>query len=193
MSNQPPAWRINGRQTLEEPDAGSAAKSLVQGSDRGVSETARQKRASSGQTHYRLIQQRKKARVVAVQALFEIDSVGHQPGTVVDNRLAQEQLSEQGAAFLRWLVAGVMRNLAELDETICRYAPDWPVSQLAIIDRNVLRLALFEIGARDSDAPPKVIINEAVELAKTFGGDSSPRFVNGVLGAALDDVYRNLF
>lgn len=85
-----------------------------------------------------------------------------------------------------------MTRKVELDTIIKKYAPDWPVDQLAIIDRNILRLALFEIGCHDSDTPPKVVINEAVELAKTFGGDSSPRFVNGVLGSALDEVFRKL-
>ena len=79
-----------------------------------------------------------------------------------------------------------------LNDLIAQYAPEWPVDQLAIVDRNILRLALFEIGCSDSDTPPKVVINEAVELAKVFGSDSSPRFVNGVLGSALDKVYREL-
>ena len=128
------------------------------------------------------------ARRGALQALFEIDSVGHEPGYVIDARLANENYGDHGSAYLRWLVSGVVRNREILDELIARYAPEWPVNQLAIVDRNVLRSALFEIGAKDTDAPPKVVINEAVELAKTFGGDSSPRFVNGVLGAALDET-----
>jgi N utilization substance protein B len=154
--------------------------------------------------HQRLIQQRQLARQLAVQALFEIDSVGHQPGDVVDARLAnplpdslgsdREVVVEEAAAgFLRWLVAGVVTNRAELDRIIATYAPEWPVDQLPIIDRNVMRLALFEIGCRESVTPAKVVINEAVELAKRFGGDTSPRFVNGVLGSALDEVQRKLF
>jgi transcription antitermination protein NusB len=149
-------------------------------------------RASGGdhakEDHQKVIHQRKLARRLAVQALFEIDSVGHAPGVVVDERLAFGAPGEIGAAYLRWLVSGVIRNLAELNDLIAKYAPEWPVDQLAIIDRNVLRMALFEIGARDGDTPPKVVINEAVELAKVFGSDSSPRFVNGVLGSALDEV-----
>lgn len=143
--------------------------------------------------HQQVIQQRKLARRLAVQALFEIDSVGHAPGSVVDERVAFGSPGEIGAHYLRWLVAGVMRNLEALNELIAKYAPEWPVDQLAIIDRNVLRLALFEIGAHDSDTPPKVVINEAVELAKIFGSDSSPRFVNGVLGSALDEVREREF
>ncbi len=90
--------------------------------------------------------------------------------------------------FLRWLIAGVLANQADLDALIARYAPEWPVDKLAVIDRNILRLALFEMVSPDSDAPPKVVINEAVELAKTFGSDSSSRFVNGVLGTAMQEI-----
>lgn len=135
--------------------------------------------------HQQVIKERKEARIAALQALYEIDCVQHQPGIVVDARLAESQLGTIGGAFLRWLVSGVIRHLAELDRFIHQFAPEWPVDQLAIIDRNILRLALYEIGAKAGDAPPKVVINEAVELAKTFGSDSSPRFINGVLGAAL--------
>lgn len=131
------------------------------------------------------IKLRHQARGLALQALYEIDCVNHKPGFVVDTRLRDSQIGEHGAAFFRWLVSGVVRNQAAIDQMITQYAPEWPVAQLAIIDRNILRLALFEIGARTADAPPKVVINEAVELAKAFGSDSSPRFINGVLGSAL--------
>jgi N utilization substance protein B len=150
-------------------------------------------RKSVHQEHQQIIQQRRQARRLAVQALFEIDSVGHLPGPVVDERLAYSYPGDYGADYLRRLVSGVMRNLAELNRLIAKYAPEWPVDQLAIIDRNILRLAFFEIGAQDSDTPPKVAINEAVELAKIFGSDSSPRFVNGVLGSALDEVCSKRF
>lgn len=139
----------------------------------------------SAQEHQQLIKLRKEARRLALQALYEIDCVNHQPGLVVDERLADSQIESQGALFLRWLVSGVVRHLPEIDRFIHQFAPEWPVDQLAIVDRNILRLALFEIGAKDADAPPKVVINEAVELAKMFGSDSSPRFINGVLGSAL--------
>jgi N utilization substance protein B len=111
----------------------------------------------------------------------------------VDERLAYSYPGEQGAEYLRWLVSGVVRHLEMLNNFIAKYAPEWPVDQLAIIDRNILRLAFFEIGARDSDTPPKVVINEAVELAKVFGSDSSPRFVNGVLGSALEEIRKQEF
>ena len=140
-----------------------------------------------------IIKQRRQARKLALQALYEIDSVQHKPGSVIQERIADSDLGSYGAEFLRWLVGGVMGHLDTLNELIGRFAPEWPVDQLAVIDRNILRLALFEIGAKDVNTPAKVVINEAVELAKTFGGDNSPRFINGVLGAALEGTYRKLF
>lgn len=135
--------------------------------------------------HQQVIKERKQARALALQALYEIDCVQHQPGNVVDARLAENEIGDQGSTFFRWLVSGVVRHRPELDQLIHQFAPEWPVDQLAIIDRNILRLALYEIGAKEADAPAKVVINEAVELAKSFGSDSSPRFINGVLGSAL--------
>ncbi len=157
--------------------------------------------ASASHSH---IHDRQIARRMAVQTLFEVDSVGHAPGDVVDARLANPEPNENGddpaviistetAAFLRFLVAGVVKNREALDAIIARYAPEWPVSQLAIIDRNLLRLAIFELGCSELHTPPKVVINEAVELAKLFGSDNSPRFVNGVLGSALEDAQRKPF
>lgn len=127
---------------------------------------------------------RRLARSLALQALFEIDLVGHPAQQVVQNRLDDEELNEEGAEFARELVRGVTENKPELDSLITRFAPEWPVEQLAIVDRNVLRLGFFEL-LNLGDVPVKVAINEAVELAKTFGSDSAPRFVNGVLGAFL--------
>jgi len=87
-------------------------------------------------------------------------------------------------AFLVKVVQGVLAHRGKLDDLISTYAPEWPIEQMAIIDRNILRIALFEFLV-DGGTPPKVAINEAVELAKTFGSDSSRRFVNGVLGTLL--------
>lgn len=97
--------------------------------------------------------------------------------------LGKERLTEENVAFTRALVSGVIQNKERLDLTIQKLAPAWPVEQIPAIDRNILRLALFEI-LLDNKVPIKVAINEAVELAKTFGGDTSPKFVNGVLGSA---------
>lgn len=127
---------------------------------------------------------RHRAREAALQALFEIDCAGHNSNIVVEQRLAEADLPDPGAAFVRELVNGIRTHQQEIDALIARYAPEWPVDQIAIIDRNVLRIAIYEILLRE-DTPTKVAINEAVELAKQFGSDSSGRFVNGVLGSLV--------
>jgi N utilization substance protein B len=125
---------------------------------------------------------RRQARIVALQALYEIDTTHHPVGIVLGQRLAEDPLPTEGEAFARELVAGVMEHRVKLDELIQHYAPEWPVEQMAVVDRNVLRIAIFEFSI-GRVTPTKVAINEAVELAKLFGSDSAPRFVNGVLGA----------
>jgi N utilization substance protein B len=127
---------------------------------------------------------RHRARIAALQALFEIDCTEHDPEAVIERRLKNAELPEAGYGFARELSEGVCTDRAGLDELIARYAPEWPVDQIAIIDRNILRIAIYEIMSR-SDTPIKVAINEAVELAKSFGSDSSGRFVNGVLGTLV--------
>lgn len=127
---------------------------------------------------------RHRARIAALQALFEIDCTGHNPTLVIERRIEEGNLPESGATFARELVLGVNAHQEEIDALIGRYAPEWPVDQVAIIDRNVLRISIYEILMRD-DTPTKVAINEAVELAKQFGSDSSGRFVNGVLGSLV--------
>lgn len=127
---------------------------------------------------------RHQARVVALQALYEIDIAGHPPGVVVEERLSETELPEATETFARELAHGVIAHRAALDPIIARYAPEWPVDQIAVIDRNILRLAAYEILFAQ-ETPVKVVINEAVELAKRFGSDSSGRFVNGVLGTLV--------
>lgn len=127
---------------------------------------------------------RRRARALALQALYEIDSVGHPPDVVIEERLAETPLPGSAADFSRRLVLGVLRYRRVLDRFIQEHAPEWPVEQMACIDRNILRMALFEFAV-DGTTPVKVAINEAVELAKIFGSDSSSRFVNGVLGALV--------
>ncbi len=129
---------------------------------------------------------RRQARTVALQVLFEVDSVNHSPAEAFQHRLEEEYLPPEGIEFARGLIEGTLAHRASLDSTISRFAPEWPVHQLAIVDRNVLRIALYELEFV-ADVPSKVAINEAVELAKIFGSDSSPRFVNGVLGAFMTD------
>ncbi|MGD0795596.1 MAG: transcription antitermination factor NusB [Dehalococcoidales bacterium] len=127
---------------------------------------------------------RHKARTIALQALYEIDSAARPAETVVERLLAGNKLSEQNVAFVRELVAGVVRHRDKIDDNIQQFAPAWPLEQLAMIDRNILRLAIFEI-LFDNKVPVKVAVSEAVELAKTFGSESSPKFVNGVLGSVI--------
>lgn len=127
---------------------------------------------------------RHRARIAALQALYEVDCAGHNPTAVIEQQLEEANLPEAGAEFSRDLVMGVSADREELDALIERYAPEWPVEQIAIIDRNVLRICIYEL-IRRQDTPTKVAINEAVELAKQFGSDSSGRFVNGVLGSLV--------
>lgn len=130
------------------------------------------------------MQVRHQARITALQTLFEVDCSGHSPAVVIEQRLAETELPETGARFARELVEGVSTEREELDRLIGRYAPEWPVDQIAVIDRNVLRISIYEILMCE-DTPTKVAINEAVELAKQYGSDSSGRFVNGVLGSLV--------
>ncbi len=136
-----------------------------------------------------MVGKRRKVRMLAVQALYEADSVGHEAEKVLDRSLSEEELSEDNANFARDLVKGVVQNKEKIDEHIRRFAPAWPIAQIPVIDRNILRLAIFEI-LLDNKVPVKVAINEAVELAKLFGSDSSSKFVNGVLGSVSTLVNR---
>jgi len=132
---------------------------------------------------------RRKARMLALQALYEVDSTGHEVEGVVTNLLADGGLSEENSAFVRELVSGVIQNKEKIDLNIQNFAPAWPIEQIPVVDRNILRLAISEV-LLDNKVPVKVAINEAVELAKTFGGDNSSRFVNGVLGSVSGLVNR---
>ncbi|MDD4875513.1 MAG: transcription antitermination factor NusB [Dehalococcoidales bacterium] len=126
--------------------------------------------------------ERRKARALALQALYEIDSVNHDPEEVVARLLAKGDLSEENNIFIRTLVNGIIQNKEKIDIDIHNFAPAWPLKQISVVDRNILRLAIFEI-LLDNRVPIKVAINEAVELAKTFGSNNSSKFVNGVLGS----------
>ena len=129
-----------------------------------------------------MVGERRRARVVAFQALYEINSVGHEMEKILARLLAEERLPEENATFARQLVSGVMHNRDKIDRNIESFAPAWPIKQIPTVDRNILRLAIFEI-LFDNKVPVKVAINEAVELAKTFGSTSSSKFINGVLGS----------
>ena len=126
---------------------------------------------------------RTRARSIALQALYEIDLVGHPLGTVLEFRLLESNLDDGKLAdFVDQIVKGVWPIAQQLDLFIAEHAPEWPLDQVAIIDLNIIRIALWEFAV-NGETPIKVAINEAVELAKNFGSDSSPRFVNGVLGS----------
>jgi N utilization substance protein B len=127
---------------------------------------------------------RTRARSVALQALYEIDMIGHPPGSVLENRFAEAELDDTLQQFARQIVLGVLPMVSQLDSLISKHAPEWPLDQVATIDRNILRIALWEI-VLEGNTPIKVAINEAVELAKVYGSDSTPRFVNGVLGSLV--------
>ena len=132
---------------------------------------------------------RRKARTIALQALFEVDSVAHDAEQALERLFAEDSLPEEGVNFARELVTGVLTNKERIDNMIQAHAPAWPVAQLAAIDRNILRLAMFEI-LLNNKVPVKVAINEAVELAKTFGSENSPKFINGVLGTVSAQANR---
>ena len=132
---------------------------------------------------------RRRARMVALQVLYEVDVTGHSPEVCAAWALPEVPLRGDARAFAQELVAGVLDHRQVLDERIQAQAPAWPVDQLAGVDRNLLRLAIYEIII-DRRVPPKVAINEGVELAKLLGSESSSRFVNGVLGAIMEHVHR---
>jgi len=130
------------------------------------------------------------ARSIAMQSLFEWDFRG-QP-TAILPAMVEHNLSEFGPGlketeFANDLVNGVIDNLPKIDELIVKYAPEWPLNQITIVDRNILRIGIFEMKFY-GETPPKVAINEAIELAKSYGGPASGKFVNGVLGSIYKDM-----
>jgi N utilization substance protein B len=124
----------------------------------------------------------RKARIAALQALYELDCTKHKVEETSARLRARETLVQEAPSFSEELVKGVLQHKSELDALIKKFAPAFPIEQMSIIDRNILRLAIFEILFSDK-TPLKVAINEAIELAKDFGSDSSPRLINGVLGS----------
>lgn len=130
---------------------------------------------------------RTRARGIALQVLYEFDLVEHSAVQVLQERLDADPMTEELAEFARQIVIGVLPIREQLDHVLARYAPEWPLDQIAPIDRNILRMAVWEFAIQ-KDTPVKVAINEAVELAKLFGSDSAPRFVNGVLGSLVEHL-----
>ncbi len=133
---------------------------------------------------------RRKSRIIALQALFEFDCVGHDLASSTTRLIQDKSMPENAAAFAQELVAGIEENKKQIDAQIQKFAPNFPVEQLSIIDRAILRLAIFEI-AFDKKVPVKVAINEAVELAKAFGNNNSAKFVNGVLGSVSSAILQS--
>lgn len=130
---------------------------------------------------------RRRARRVTLETLYEYDIANHLAGEVLQRRLQDNPMESAGAEFSSHLVTGVIEHLVEIDRLIARFAPEWPLDQMAVIDRNILRIAIFEFLVF-GETPVKVAINEAVELAKTYASDSAPRFINGVLGSLADQI-----
>ena len=125
------------------------------------------------------------ARAIALQVLYESDRSRHDPDRAISSRLVEHAVSQPAEAFVRQTISGVLANRDRIDAIIGTYAPFWPVSQMAVVDRNILRVAIFEI-LENKEIPHKVAINEAVELGKVYGSESTPKFVNGVLGAIME-------
>jgi N utilization substance protein B len=134
---------------------------------------------------------RTRARALALQVLYEVDMTDHLPGDVFNQRLEEsrssetEQLNPELEEFCRQIIIGILPIAGKMDSAIAEYAPEWPFEQIAAIDRNILRIACWEFAVSHI-TPTRVAINEAVELAKAFGSDTAPRFVNGVLGSLAD-------
>ena len=132
------------------------------------------------------------SRSIVMQSLYEWDFNGKNPDQleeILNRNLTEFGPGLEDTKFVKELLKGITDNLEKIDKVITKSAPEWPIEQITIVDRNVLRIGLYELlfGNHD-EVPPKVAINEAIELAKTFGGESSGRFINGVLGT----VYREI-
>jgi transcription antitermination protein NusB len=130
------------------------------------------------------------SRTIAMQSLYEWDFNDRQGELlqITENNIKQFASGLEDPAFIFDLIKGVAANISEIDEIITKTAPEWPLDQITIIDRNILRLGIYELKFAVEGVPPKVAINEAVELGKAFGGESSGKFVNGVLGTLYKDL-----
>jgi len=134
------------------------------------------------------------SRTIAMQSLYEWDFNNLDKNVLED--LASKNLKEfapefEDNGFVNHTIKGVATHLDEINGLITKYAPEWPLDQITIVDRNVLRIGIYELKFSKGEIPPKVAINEAIELAKTFGGESSGKFINGVLGTIYKDMVKN--
>ncbi|MBI2450633.1 MAG: transcription antitermination factor NusB [Candidatus Nealsonbacteria bacterium] len=132
------------------------------------------------------------SRSIVMQSLYEWDFNGKKPDSL--DKIVEKNIQEFGPGledltFVWQIIKGVMEHMPQIDKIIEKSAPEWPLEQITIVDRNVLRIGLYELlYANKEEVPPKVAINEAIELAKTFGGESSGKFINGVLGTVYKEV-----
>ena len=126
------------------------------------------------------------SRMVAMQTLYEWDFRENSDLPSIQNRNIDEYSQEVDIPFVNNLIEGVVKNLDQIDKEIEKSAPDWPIEQISLIDKSILRLAIFELKF-SKNVPLKVVINEAVELAKQFGGENSSKFINGVLGSVFEN------
>jgi len=129
-------------------------------------------------------------RTIAMQALYQYDFRKKNPEElvdIIDHSILEFAPSYEDPKFIKELIDGVLSRQPEIDVIITKYAPEWPIEQITVVDRNILRIGVYELKWVPN-IPSKVAINEAIELAKTFGGESSGRFVNGVLGAIFKDM-----
>lgn len=168
-----------------EPDEQQSDSSAGAGAEAGPPK----RKASKGRGQQRNLRNahRHQARESALQVLYEVDVTDHSAAEILLRLRAQHAVNDEVHAYLERLVRGVNANLDRIDFYLSAAAPAFPVSQLPPVDRNVLRVAIFELLEPD-DVPPKAAINEAVDLAKRYGGDNSGRFVNGVLGTVLNRI-----
>jgi len=132
------------------------------------------------------------SRSIVMQSLYEWDFSGKKPETL--KKIIEKNIKEFGPgledeSFVWQLINGIIKHLPQIDKIIEKAAPEWPIEQITIVDRNVLRIGLYELLYENKkEVPPKVAINEAIELAKSFGGESSGKFINGVLGTVYKEI-----
>ncbi|MBU0598154.1 transcription antitermination factor NusB [Patescibacteria group bacterium] len=133
------------------------------------------------------------SRTIAMQSMYEWDFNNIESNDLPE--LAQRNIKDfapdfNDNGFALHIIKGVVGNLKEINQMITKYAPEWPLDQITVVDRNVLRIGIYELKFSKGEIPPKVAINEAIELAKTFGGESSGKFINGVLGSIYKDMIK---
>ena len=130
---------------------------------------------------------RRQSRILALQALFENDKTKHNPHLIVARLIEVTSELEHSKSYATELITNIICHMGQIDDIISKYAKAWPVSQMPSVDKNILRIAIQEI-ILDKQIPEKVAINEAIEIAKLYGTEKSPKFINGVLGTLLEEI-----